>query len=137
MTLLETEIVHLTVGLTLALTIFYLSKSRSLALFSFLVNLLMDVDHLFDYFLYFGLKFNLNDFLKGAAFDQSGQVYTLFHAWEWPVLLTLLGLKFQRKILWTLALTIFLHVLTDVLTNRMYFSDYSFIFRYLHDFRIR
>jgi len=137
MTLLETELVHLSVGLIMALTIFYFTKSLPLTIFSFLVNFLLDVDHLFDYFFCFGLNFNLNNFLKGDAFTESGKVYTLFHAWEWSAVLGLLGLKFQRKIFWTLALTIFVHLLTDVWTNRMFFSDYSFIFRFIHDFRIR
>ena len=44
-------------------------------------GILIDMDHFFDYFLYYGIKFNFFDFFD-HRYKSSGKSYALFHSIE-------------------------------------------------------
>ena len=72
----------------------YLFKNINVFLIAFLGGVLIDLDHLFDYFLAFGAKFNLTYFAKGYQFLKSDKIYIPFHSWEIVIICFLLFLFF-------------------------------------------
>lgn len=103
---------------------------------------LVDLDHLIDYFLAFGFTFDLLSFLRGEQFAQSDQIYVLFHGWEYTILLAVAVwfLKDNRRLktaVLGLALGIFFHLLIDVNINRgMTVRSYSVVYRALQHYEM-
>lgn len=108
----------------------------------FLGGVLIDLDHLIDYFLAFGPRFNLGYFLQGYQFLKSDKIYVLFHGWEYVALLAGLGLMIRSN-LWlksailSISLAAFFHLVVDVNINKgMTFSGYSIVCRVANGFDI-
>jgi len=105
----------------------------------FFGGFLIDLDHVLEYFLFFGLNFNLSHFLEGWQFLLSDKIYLWFHAWEYvPILLIMAWMlkKYQvlKIIFITLALASGIHLLSDVLINQYPLSHYSIIYRAQENF---
>jgi hypothetical protein len=98
----------------------------------------IDLDHVIEYFIVFGLHFNYNYFIKGYQFVKSENAYLIFHAWEYVPLLLLLAIFFKNKvfktILFALAVGIFIHLCSDVILNKLPISFYSLNYRYIAGF---
>ncbi|EKD95808.1 MAG: hypothetical protein ACD_24C00322G0002 [uncultured bacterium] len=103
-------------------------------------TLLIDLDHLIDYFLYYGFSFNLHDFALGTQFAYSGKVYVFFHSWELLLLLLTVGFYLIKKknkyILFVITLGMLSHVLYDTAYYSFSVVDYSLIYRILRNFDI-
>lgn len=111
-----------------------ITKEWKYALLAALVGgVLVDLDHLLDYFLQFGFTFNLQQFLGGAQFSMSGKLYIFFHAWEYvPVFLVAYFFVKHveaKAVLLGLALGLFLHLCADVVIDGMPFTAYSILCR--------
>lgn len=144
------ETVHLLLtfvaaGITLLLLARKLKKHKQphltliILLGAFIGEFLLDVDHLFDYFLAFGFSFNPGYFFSGIMFRKLQKVFVLFHAWEWIPLLGIL-IYITKKIsvryfLIALTLGLFFHLFYDTFSNNI-FIGYSIIYRILHGFDI-
>jgi hypothetical protein len=102
---------------------------------AFLGAVLIDLDHLIDYFLAFGLHFNLAAFIAGEQFAKSDKIYVLFHGWECVILLLLLAWLIKSNVklmvaLLALSLGAFFHLLIDVnINNGMTIKSYSIVYR--------
>ncbi|OGI22331.1 MAG: hypothetical protein A2808_01040 [Candidatus Moranbacteria bacterium RIFCSPHIGHO2_01_FULL_55_24] len=110
---------------------------------AFLGGVLIDLDHLIDYFLAFGLHFRLDYFLQGYQFLKSDKLYVLFHGWEYVVLLAVLAFAMKSK-LWlksailSLSLGMFFHLLIDVnINDGMTLKGYSVFYRTAQGFEIQ
>lgn len=106
----------------------------------FFGGVLIDLDHLIDYFFAFGLRYNLESFLRGYQFLKSDKIYVLFHGWEYAVVLVILGMLIRSN-LWlksailALSLGAFFHLVVDVNINHgMTFKGYSVFYRAFNDF---
>lgn len=94
----------------------------------------IDLDHVLEYFLYYGLRFNLNYFIEGREFLFSDKIYLLFHAWEYvPILLIFAYIIKKRR---SLAIFIFVfvmagaaHLFSDVIINQYPLKFYSLSYR--------
>ncbi len=130
---------HLFIHFSLALLIGYLAgkhfkKIELGILFGFIGGFLVDFDHVLEYFLTYGLHFNLLYFLQGREFLISDQIHLWFHAWEYVLVFLIGGLIFKKNkiietILVTLALALSVHLLTDSVINRYPPKFYSLIYR--------
>lgn len=91
--------------------LFYFSTGRLNWVFlCILGGVFIDMDHLIDYFLYFGRRFSLMDFVHHSYLD-SGKVYIFFHSWE---LITILwGISFIGSWLIPLAAGMTAHLIID------------------------
>lgn len=92
----------------------------------------IDLDHLIDYFLHNGARFNLAEFLTGQNFIESGKAYVLFHGWEY-VLVLLIFYFFVKKqnfknFLLSIIIGLTAHLFFDSIANGMgryfYFISY-------------
>jgi hypothetical protein len=105
----------------------------------FIGGVLIDLDHVLEYFLVFGFHFNLGYFLQGRQFLVGNQIRIFFHAWEYlPILLLVAWLCRSKKVVMTfiLALTlgIFVHLVADCWINEYPPQNYSIIYRYERHF---
>ena len=131
------ELSHLVLSFFIAFIIWKkLHKHFGVFIAALLGGVFIDFDHLIDYFLAFGTKFNLIYFLKGYQFLKSDKIYVPFHSWELVIILFLTlpavallckqakeGL-FIRMIILAFSISFFLHLSVDVYTNSMKAQSY-------------
>lgn len=102
---------------------------------------LIDLDHVLEYFLVLGWRFNFNDFIDGRQFLISDRVHLYFHAWEYIPLLLLTVYILRKKralIIILLALTFsgFVHLISDCFINNYPLRNYSIIYRWRSQFAV-
>lgn len=145
--LLNHEIVHFSLSLfAIAITLRFLKKRRKLSpkliglvsLGGFLGELLLDTDHLFDYFLAYGPQFIPNFLIRGDMFGKLQKVYVPFHAWEWIILAAALTYVTKnvalRYFLLAITLGILFHLVYDTFYNHVPILGYSILYRFIHGF---
>ncbi|OGK26061.1 hypothetical protein A2954_02855 [Candidatus Roizmanbacteria bacterium RIFCSPLOWO2_01_FULL_37_12] len=150
MTLFLHESVHILISLIIGYLVWCIYKKPFPSFFAaFLGGVLIDLDHLVDYFFVYGFNFNLVNFLKGYHFDISNKLYVPFHAWEYVVILNILYIYFEKKwkqkkvavfkiiLAFVLALNlgIYSHLIIDTFSNGVESFGYSLIYRALNKFR--
>ncbi len=98
-------------------------------------GILIDLDHFLDYFMYYGAKFDIRDFVCNR-FLASGKIYLVFHAWE--LIFILLGLSFFVSWIFPLAISMAAHILFDQLTNHPGEPFFYFLaYRWYHKFDLK
>jgi hypothetical protein len=107
--------------------------------FGILGGFLIDLDHVLEYFLFYGLHFNFTYFVESRQYLLTDKVKIFFHAWEYFPLLLLIAWLFRRKkvlkmIFLTLAFAGLVHLIGDVLINGYSLKYYSIAYRALHHF---
>ena len=86
------------------------------------VGVLIDVDHLFDYYLWYVRR-------------KRGKVYLILHAWEYSILgLLVVGFAYYHPLLLAAALAHLGHVTTDHFHNNLTRWSYSMTYRVLIGF---
>ena len=136
---------HIALSFLIGFFIFNIFQGRFLAfLGTFIGGVLVDLDHLIDYFLTFGFRFNLHYFLKGYQFLKSEKIYIFFHAWEYVGLLfiTYYLLTIRGKItlaVFVLALALGLggHLIIDTVVNHIKLQTYSLTYRINNNFEAK
>lgn len=102
---------------------------------AFFGAVLIDLDHVIDYFFAFGLSFDLFSFVQGNQFAKNDKIYVLFHGWEYVILLAIVAWLIKRNIklkvtIVALTLGAFFHLLIDTSINDgMTLRGYSVIYR--------
>ena len=136
------ELTHIIISLIVGLIIWKFSGNFYVILIALMGGFFIDLDHLIDYFLAFGPKFNLAYFLKGYSFLKTDKIYVLFHSWE--LVFIFFVLTFQRSnvrtfqpILLSFSLSLFLHLIVDVLTNNMKPQSYFLYYRIRNKFELK
>jgi hypothetical protein len=103
-------------------------------------GVIVDFDHFIDYFLAFGFNFKFSYFTHGFQFLKTDKMYTLFHGWEYVIILLILNLILKNKtaktIMAGLTLGLFLHLVTDVNLNKIPMRTYSVIYRVQNNFSL-
>lgn len=133
--LLVHEALHGVLGFVFALPIWYKTKSYKLVILVIVLAYLVDLDHLIDYFIYLGFRFNLKSFFEGQQFQNSKHAIILFHAWEWLIILLIINLRKKWNSIWRALLMAYSsHMLLDVI-NVGSILFYSIIYRLLNGFR--
>lgn len=132
--LLRDEIIHGIFAIPAAFFIWHKTKSIKRVCVLFLMVYLIDLDHLIDFWNYWGFNFDVRKFFDIAYFRLSSTAYVLLHAWEWVILLSFIALKRGWRSYYTVtALAIGSHLLYDMITvNSIVF--YSIIFRAYNQF---
>ncbi len=129
--LVRDEIMHVLFALVSVFVVWKKTKSYKLALTTFLVAIFIDVDHLVDYFAFYGFKFNLANFFGGKHFEVTQRAYVPFHAWEWVMLLGIVAKNRGWKSYFTaITLGLFAHLVYDSISQSS-FLFYSIGYRAL------
>jgi hypothetical protein len=131
------EGIHLFVACAIAFINYALTSSFFLTLLAFLICFFIDIDHLFDYFLYLratGDKFNLISFLEGKYFALQRKVYLPFHAWEYVIIASILWYITGEPLFFVLFSALGAHYLVDQFTNMTLPLGYFILYRFKRSF---
>lgn len=132
--LIAHEILHGLVALPFMVIVWNKTKSYLCVLIVVLTAYFLDLDHLIDYFIFYGFQFSLSGFLSSKYFGLSNRAYVFFHAWEWFFILSLVSLKSGWKSYFTaFSLGLLSHLILDAI-NVKSFVFYSIIYRASHYF---
>ena len=108
-------------------------------IFAFFSGVLIDLDHLIDYFLTYGLHFDYNLFIHPEMLQKTGKSYVFFHAHEYVILLSLAARlvkdKTKKLVLTALTLGMLFHLGVDILLG-VPFNLYFLTFRILNHFNL-
>jgi hypothetical protein len=100
----------------------------------------VDLDHLIDYFIVFGMSLRLDYFFSGYQFLKSDKIIILFHGWEYAIILgvSMLFLKSKKakSIALGLFLGLFIHLASDSFLNELPARSYSVLYRIKKEFSI-
>lgn len=135
------ELIHLLLSLFAGYLAWLISGNPYTFAFGLLGGFFVDIDHLIDYYLAFGLKFNLSYFLKGYQFLKSDKIYIFFHSWELVFILFTLSYfggpsPFGRNLM-SFALAYLFHIYFDSLINHLKPFSYFLLVRSINKFEIK
>ena len=110
---------HLVVSVVGSGIIFGIYKNFSACAIFFISNILMDIDHFFDYFYNNGIKFVwLKDLHDWCYDNQARKLLLIFHSFELIFILWLIILIFKLGMIWFwFAVGLTVHLISDQLTN--------------------
>lgn len=122
-------------------------KSWGLAAASFISGILVDLDHVIDYWIEHGLQFDLKRFFKyfdEKNFENRKRLYFIFHAWEWLIILFVVA-RLTDWNLWVTGLLVGYgqHIILDELYNsfkyriRPFVWGYFLLWRWKNGFRFK
>lgn len=133
------EIAHLFLTLLISVFIYLKFHSFILVLVCLLFGFFIDLDHLFDYFSYFGLKFRFEDFRDTRKYmDPSGKVFVPLHGWEFVLVFWILGRAIgYHGLPWAMSISYFIHLLWDNFSYEHHPLTYFFTYRLLNKFASR
>lgn len=126
--------IHLAVGLAGCALIFFKSGSALYALLFFAGGVLIDLDHLVDHFICFGVKFRPIDFFSSASI-LSGKAYVPLHSWELVAIVTIVGLLAGSPGLIALSAGAVCHLTADSVMRKKPMV-YFLLYRIKHGFNI-
>ncbi len=107
----------------------------------FISAVLIDFDHLLDYFLFNGFsKFNLFEFLSCDFYNVAGKAFILFHGWEYLAVILIAAILLKKTkwsaVAFAFALGMFAHLLFDTYVNGLPDYFYFISLRILNGFTL-
>jgi len=129
---------HFIIGLLVGLIVYKKTREVKYLIIALLASFLIDLDHLFDFWMAYGFSLNAVEFFEIDFFNINQAVYVPLHSWELISLIIALGLLFKkyRWELLTIGLAMLFHVAWDVVSYRIMPIDYSLIYRFLNNFSL-
>ena len=126
---------HTVTSLGFSLLFYALFKSVGSALTCFLVGILVDLDHFFDYIKDNGLKVNIAHFYQYFDEGKHEKLYLIFHAYEYLIPIAFLFLVTDNNLMIIAVVIGFAqHLLFDQITNPMKPMAYFLIYRIKNGF---
>ena len=112
------------------------SRDRRAFFLSLLFGVLIDVDHVLDYWYANGIRFDVRTFMQGQYEKRSKRVFVLLHAFEYiPLLYAFWRAYKNRDLAVAVASAFALHVLADQLLNGVKPWGYFVTYRARHGFK--
>ena len=138
-TTLINELFHLFGALIAAILTYIFYSNIYLSFISFSVSMLVDIDHLLEYFLAEGLslKIKFKKILSGENIQKIGKIYVIFHAWEYLLLLLIIYAITQNPLCMSLFLGLLSHYIVDTLSNEVVPLAYFITYRIKVNFDIK
>jgi hypothetical protein len=149
------ELIHLCLSLLVGFFIWKCFRTSLSVLFaSLLGGFFIDIDHIFDYIMAFGMKLNLFYFFKGYAFLKSDKIYIPLHSWELAIILLCISFFYyfrttnstnstnltnstKQALILAFSLSLFLHLSTDVGVDNVKVQSYSILYRASNNFDLK
>ncbi len=116
--------------------VYLFSYSVGAALACFLAGIFIDLDHLFEYYYYFGLRrLSVKEFFRAANEHVYNKFFLFLHSYELAVVLWVLSLAvIRRPWAWGFSLGFTLHIIADHIYNPCAPLTYILLFRVKHRF---
>jgi hypothetical protein len=135
---------HAAVSIVISGILYSIFKSWGLAVASLISGIFVDLDHIIDYWIEYGLRVNLKQFFNyfdEKNFKNRKKLFFVFHGWEWLIVLVAAAWLTGWN-LWVTGLLIGYgqHMIIDELYNspnyriRPYVRGYSLLWRWKNGF---
>jgi membrane-bound metal-dependent hydrolase YbcI (DUF457 family) len=127
---------HFAISSVFSLILYFLTGSLKVSLPAFLTGVLIDIDHLFDYWYdRGGIKLSVKDFFDRCEKNKLRKYFVFLHSIEVLFLFILLYFLFLRKeIVLGIILGMSCHIVCDYLTNGVSTLTYFLYIRQKHNF---
>lgn len=126
---------HLMISTGVSFVLYGWLHSISCAFSCLFAGVLIDVDHVFDYFfskkrMPFNYK-ELDDFCKN---DINGKISLVFHSYELVLILWIANTFFSNMVLLGITIGATVHLLCDAFSNPLKFRSYLLSYRHYHKY---
>jgi len=128
---------HLAISVIGSSIIFGISKNLDNAAVFFISNILIDIDHIFDYFRSEGISFVSLRQLNNWCYDRKNKrLVLIFHSYELLFIFWTAIIIFKPNPLWIWSVLGFtVHLISDQFFNPVFAPSYFFVYRYKKKFR--
>ena len=114
--------------------IYFISKSPTLAVSTVLAGIFLDLDHFYDYFANVAVKINLKDLFQKCKGYQLRKFYVPLHSYEFIFILAVINYFYPTQTGLGILIGSSIHLTADLTRNYVYFSTYSFVYRWIKKF---
>ena len=102
----------------------------SMAVASLVAGVCIDVDHVLDYLIQFGIASDWrSNFFRSFYERQYDRIYILLHGWEWAAALILAAALLGNPLLIGAAIGVTQHLIQDQMSNGGHAAVYSLLWR--------
>jgi hypothetical protein len=126
---------HLVISLALSGIVYLVFRSWGMSIAVLASGVLIDLDHVLDYLLTHGMRFQRRDFFRYFYEKQYQKLFLPFHGWEWVAVWGVLAWKTGWDS-WSTGVFIGIghHLLLDQVSNRPGPGGYSLLWRLKNGF---
>lgn len=126
---------HVVLSTVVAVIVAWVSKSWQATAAAWVAGIFPDVDHVLDYLVEYGLKFDVRLFFRASYEGLYRKCILPLHGWEWWILLLVASIWQQSNPwLWGGFIGYSHHLATDQFLNRGHPSAYLLTSRIRHQF---
>lgn len=127
---------HIGFSATLSVFLYMVTRSWTLSSACLISGIFIDMDHVIDFLIIYGLPFNIKRFFRVFYHElQFKQVYLIFHGWEWLTLLFVVAwLTGWNPLLTGILFGSGHHMILDCVNNGGNVWSYSLIWRWRNNF---
>jgi hypothetical protein len=128
---------HVAVTLPVSAAVYYLFHSFPAFFGSLVGGVLIDIDHLFDYFIHEGINFRVRYFFEWCYKNKWNRITLVFHSIEVLFALWVIILYFNLSFFWVgLAIGMTQHLVLDIIFNKeVKRISYFFTLRFINGFK--
>jgi hypothetical protein len=126
---------HALVSVLVSAVFFYFTSSPLAALLCFLAGVVIDADHLLDFWIYKSRVIVTRE-IFAHFYNQFGKIYVILHSYEIIIALLLFGCIFHKVMihLFAIAIGMLIHIILDFFSYEMHPASYFFTYRLLRKF---
>jgi len=122
--------------LTISGLIYFVFKSPGAFFVSLAGGILIDLDHVYDYYLQEGMTLNIKKIYSWCAEKKHKTIHLFLHSIEFIFMLWACVSLFKLGIFWiAFAVGLTQHIILDILANQIYPYAYFFSYRFIKGFR--
>ena len=122
---------HIALSTIISWGLYSLCKSWGLSIASFTAGIFIDIDHIIDYLMVYGLRVRPKEFMDYFYKEKHRRITLLFHGWEWLLLLGIGAIASDLNLVLTGAFIGYgHHIVSDYLYSRASIRAYSLIWRW-------
>jgi hypothetical protein len=129
---------HIAVSAVVSGILFAIFRSWPLTISSFVSGILIDLDHIVDYIIEYGYRFDIKKFFNFFYGEKYSKLTLILHGWEWLfVLLAASWLTAWNHLVVGMLIGFGHHLLLDKLYNISTILSYSLLWRWKNRFDTR
>lgn len=128
---------HISVSIIFSAILFAIFKSWIIFTSSLISGVLIDLDHILDYYMQYGINLRIKRFFEVCHNLKIPRLFLIFHSWELLVLLSICAFLMSWDP-WMVGTVIGLtqHLILDQIFNKSKRWSYCFLWRMKHGFDI-
>ncbi|MBT6046711.1 MAG: hypothetical protein HON76_09865 [Candidatus Scalindua sp.] len=129
---------HVFASIVFSTLFFMVFRSWKISVSSFLSGVLIDIDHIMDYYREYGINLRIKQFFKVCHNQKLSRTWLIFHSWELLAILSICA-SLMSWDPWIVGLTIGFaqHIVLDQIFNKTNRLTYFFFWRMKNRFNLK